>query len=70
MTHLLGLIGSTLIVLQLAALSHGFTSQQVLVVAMVASTVWIGYALIRRDIYLLATNAIAFLAGISGIMFA
>lgn len=70
MTHLLGLIGSALIILQLAALSHGFTSQQVLVVAMVAATVWIGYAMLRRDIYLLATNAIAFMAGVSGIMFA
>jgi hypothetical protein len=70
MTHLLGLMGSALIILQLGLLSHNFTSQQVLVVAMVAATVWIGYALIRRDPYLLATNAIAFMAGISGIMFA
>ena len=69
MTHLLGFMGSALIILQLAALSHGFTSQQVLVVAMVAATVWIGYAMLRRDIYLLATNAIAFMAGISGIIF-
>ena len=70
MTHLLGFMGSALIILQLGLLSHNFTSQQVLVVAMVAATVWIGYALIRRDIYLLATNVIAFMAGISGIMFA
>ena len=69
MTHLLGLMGSALIILQLGLLSHNFTSQQVLVVAMVAATVWIGYAMLRRDIYLLATNAIAFMAGISGIIF-
>ena len=70
MTNTLGFIGSILIILQLGLLSHGFDSALVLVAGLSAATVWIFYSLARQDAWLLATNCIAFMAGVSGIMFA
>ena len=70
MTNILGFMGSILIILQLGLRSYGFDSALVLITGLSAATIWIFYSLARQDAWFLATICIAFMSGVSVIMFA